>query len=62
MYWEIHTEYLRTEKSTRNIYDQVRIPKSVIGKFTGQFPSENQQPEILRANQIEYISQIFSGK
>ena len=56
-YWE----YLRRDprKTAWKIGDQVRIPKSVIGKFTGQFPSENHQPEILHANQIEDISQIF---
>ena len=37
-------------------------PKSVIGKFTGQFPLENHHPQILRANQIEDISHIISGK
>ena len=62
-WFEVHHWYFFGYwKTARKIGDQVRIPKSVIGKFTGQFPSENQQPEILRANQIEDISQIFSGK
>ncbi len=37
-------------------------PKSVIGKFTGQFPLENHHPKILRANQTEALSHIISGR